>query len=139
MANNFIHDGDNSRRRIKRQQAIVESDTGDLTLYRDEVTKFCEDGSIVSDETIRSQIIGGEKITSHLQITGQCLICNQFVTKTSVRYCPCGKILCATCAKLDKDEGQFLCPECLKQLRRKRFWSAVWRLLTSPFIVRNDK
>jgi len=56
------------RRRIKQRNAVIESDDRSLLISRSQTTEISDVGDIRTDETIRSIIIGNEKISSHLQI-----------------------------------------------------------------------
>lgn len=126
--------------RIKHHVHTIKSPTRDLTLSREEKTGIGDNGSFETIETVESQIEGGIKITSHLQIAGQC-DCGQYVTHQTLKFCICGKVLCPRCAERDMDENEngILCADCLKIAKRKRFWRAIWKIVTSPFIERLDE
>ncbi len=127
-------------RRARRQDAVIESDTRELRLSREEETIFDNDGSVETTEKITSVIEGGEKITSHLQIVGKCQEtgCELFLTHRSIRYCFCGKILCPAHAGWDEREKRFACQACMRILKRRRLLGMFWRLLTAPFIERRN-
>jgi len=127
-------------RRARRQEAVIESDTRELRLSREEETVFDNNGSVETTERVTSIIEGGERITSHLQVVGQCTEagCDRFLTHHSIRECFCGKILCPAHAGWDEQEKRFLCGECMRILRRRRRWQLLWGLLTAPFIERRN-
>lgn len=128
-----------SQRRSKRQEAIIHSDTGPIILPRDEVTEISEEG-ITTTETVHSLIVGGIKVTSHLQIAGQCQVCAGWVVHRTFRFCVhCNLVLCARCAKRDEEEQGYLCPDCAKKIARKRFWVGLWHLVSAPFVERSEK
>ncbi len=127
-------------RRAKRQEVVIESDTRELRLSREEETIFDNNGSVETTEKVTSVIENGEKISSHLQIVGQCTEtgCAIFLSHRSVRYCFCGKILCPAHAGWDEQTKTFLCKECMEILKRRRFWGLFWGLLAAPFIERRN-
>ena len=90
-------------------------------------------------ETVNSIVLQGEKVTSHLQLAGQCMICSSFVTHRSIRYCDCGRVVCALCAGFWEDENRAVCPTCFKKLQRRRFWRRVGSLLVSPFLEETSR
>lgn len=136
MINDRLFSSVYSRHRSKEQQAYIESPNGNLILSRKEITNFGDDGSIETTEIVQSQIVEGIKVTSHLQIAGQCS-CGKFVPFVLKRYCYiCGSLKCNLCVKFDSKLEKYLCTSCAKGIFWKRFRQGLWRLISSPFIER---
>jgi hypothetical protein len=126
-----------SRHRIERKRAVIIADDGELVLGRVKDTQMTDEGA-TTEETIYSVIINGERVTSHLQLVGQCYRCRSFVTHRSVRYCQCGRVLCICCSELWADESRPVCEDCHKALRWSKFWSTLRSIFISPFIERRE-
>lgn len=122
--------------RIQRRQAVTRSQDGRvIELCREQVTLFHPDGTMDTTETIYSVIVQGEKVTSHLQLAGQCQNCHDWVTHRAVRYCTsCGLVLCAMCAEWWEQDHQWVCENCLKRHKRKRLWRRLGRIVVGPFV-----
>ena len=127
-----------SHRRVIRRHGYIESGNRDLTLSREEITEFYLDGSIETTESTRSVIENGEKITSHLQVGGECDSCGHLVTHQSLEFCLCcGVTLCRRCRKhLENEETtekEFYCKACHKKVIRKLRWQAFRRMIIDFF------
>jgi len=129
-----------SKNRIKRKRAVINDPGGEnLELSREEIVTRTETGDFESLETINSLILkDGQKVTSHLEILGKCVDCGNYVTLRSMQYCPCGKVICLSCSKFWKPENQYLCKDCYKKERCKKFWATVLAIIIKPFIKREN-
>jgi hypothetical protein len=123
-------------KRIKRQEEVIHDPGGDnLRFQQEEILIRTATGDFESITTFNSYILSdGQKVNSHLEITGKCVECNRFVTQHSARYCLCGKTLCLSCSKFWKPEYRYLCADCYKKEKRKRFWAKMLYVIIRPFI-----
>lgn len=131
-----------SQRRLRRQQAVIESERGDLSLLQEIVTDFSETGDLTTTESHHSLIVGGENIRHPGDILGQCQEqgCGRFLTvRTMVGCYCCCEVRCPVCAAFDDKTGVWLCGYCYRIVRRKRFWLALRRLILFPFVGRRNR
>jgi hypothetical protein len=141
VAANFDKPHMERQRRLKRQQAIIESEHGDISLFRETVTDFSETGHLTTTESHHSLIVGGENVRHPGDIVGQCQEqgCNRFLTaRTMVTCFCCCEVRCPICAAFDDKTGVWLCADCYRSVRWKRFWSALRRLIFFPFYIRRN-
>jgi len=128
-------------RRIKRKRDVIVGDDGkEMDFVTEEESEFDPQGDFCTTQTIYSKIMpDGWKVSSR-HVVAQCYKCGSLVSLRAVRYCRCGKVMCARDARYweDESERRFVCEECYRSLRRKRVFGFIGKLLISPFVERKE-
>ena len=141
MPSDFDAPNMQGQHRLRRQQAVIESEQGDLSLLQEIVTEFSETGDLTTTESHHSLIVEGENISHPVDILGQCQEqdCGKFLTARTMITCYCCcEVRCPICAAFDDKTGVWLCADCYRILKRKRFWLALRRLIFFPFYRRRN-
>jgi len=129
-------------RRIKRRRDVIVTEDGkELEFLMEEESEFDPEGDFCTTQTVHSMVLpDGWKVSSPRHVVAICYLCQNFLSFRAVRYCRCGRVMCASCAEFweDADERRYVCQDCHKSLRRKRFFRLVGRILVSPFVERRE-
>jgi len=138
----MLHSSNNpngcSHRRVIRNVGYITSKSNDFVVSKEHITEFFDDSSIETTESTISKIENGEKITSHLQVAGECTPCGCLVTHHSLEFCSCcGISLCRRCRehleKEDTAEKEYYCKPCHKKAIRKLRWQAFRMVIFNFF------
>ena len=128
------YDG-NSQRRLNRQKTVVKNNVEEIPTWSEQDTEIRDNGDIITTETNYRWNNKGEIISSPNEIVGQCQepSCQTYLTMRTIRYCYfCGKVNCMVCSNWDEKESKWICKQCLKRIKRKRFFKAVGKILLLP-------
>lgn len=126
-------------RRIKRKRDVIVTEDGkELEFLVEEESEFDPQGDFSTTQTVYSKIMpDGWKVSSQ-HVVAQCYKCGAFVSLRAVRYCRCGKTICARDARYLENEHRYVCHECYKSLRLKKLLKFAGSLLLSPFLQKKE-
>lgn len=131
--------GSIGRRTKRRRDVIIMDDGRELDFLREEESEFDPQGDFRTTETVYSKIMPDGWRVSSQHVVAQCYKCGNAISLRAVRYCRCGRVICARDARYweTPDEKRYVCEDCYRSLRRKKILGTIGKILISPFLQRS--